>query len=71
MPARRASHRRPAGADAHPEVRSGRPRHLECANHAWTSRDGFDDFPFSKADLEIIRALRALPQPPRRRDYFA
>ncbi len=50
---------------------SGRPRHLECANHAWTSRDGFDDFPFSKADLEIIRALRALPQPPRRRDYFA
>lgn len=50
---------------------SGRPLHLECAGHAWTTCDGFDDFPFSKADLEIIRVLRALPHPPRWRDYFA
>lgn len=51
-------------------IRSGRPRHIECAGHAWTTRDCFDDFPFSKADHEIIRALRALPAPPRLRDYF-
>ena len=51
-------------------IRSGRPRHLECADHAWTTRDRFDDFPFSKADHEIIRALRALPRAPRLRDYF-
>ncbi len=51
-------------------IRSGRPRHIECAGHAWTTRDHFDDFPFSKADHEIIRALRALPAPPRLRDYF-
>ena len=53
-----------------PRLRSGRPRHLECSGHAWTTRDKFDDFPFSKADLEIIRALRALPQPPRLRELF-
>ena len=51
-------------------IRAGRPRHLECAGHAWTTPDRFDDFPFSKADHEIIRALRALPRPPRLRDYF-
>lgn len=51
-------------------IRSGRPRHLECADHAWTTRDRFGDFPFSKADHEIIRALRALPDAPRLRDYF-
>jgi A/G-specific adenine glycosylase len=51
-------------------IRSGRPRHLECAGHAWTTRDRFDDYPFSKADLEIIRALRALPEPPRLRQIF-
>ncbi len=51
-------------------IRAGRPRHLECADHAWTTRERFDDFPFSKADLEIIRALRALPEPPRLRDVF-
>ena len=51
-------------------IRSGRPRHLDCAGHAWTTRDRFDDFPFSKADHEIIRALRALPAAPRCRDYF-
>ena len=52
-------------------IRSGRPRHIECADHAWVTRDQFDDYPFSKADLDIIRALRALPAPPRYRDYFA
>ena len=51
-------------------IRSGRPRHLECAGHAWVRSDGFDAYPFSKADLEIIRAIRALPRPPRQRDYF-
>ena len=51
-------------------IRSGRPRHIECAGHAWTTRDRFDDFPFSKADHEIIRALRALPAPPCLDDYF-
>ena len=47
------------------------PRHIECADHAWVSRAQFDDYPFSKADLDIIRALRALPKPPRLRDYFS
>ncbi|HAL91609.1 MAG TPA: A/G-specific adenine glycosylase [Verrucomicrobia bacterium] len=51
-------------------IRSGRPRHLECAGHAWTTRDRFGDFPFSKADHGIIHALRALPEPPRYRDLF-
>jgi len=51
-------------------IRSGRPRHIECADHAWVTRDQFDDYPFSKADLDIIRAIRALPKPPRLRDYF-
>ena len=51
-------------------IRSGRPRHLECAGHAWTTRDRFGDFPFSKADHGIIQALRALPAPPRLRDLF-
>jgi A/G-specific adenine glycosylase len=51
-------------------IRAGRPRHLECAGHAWVRPDQFNDYPFSKADLEIIRALRALPRPPRFRDVF-
>ena len=51
-------------------IRSGRPRHLDCAGHAWTTRDRFGDFPFSKADHGIIQALRALPAPPRLRDLF-
>ena len=51
-------------------IRSGRPRHIECADHAWVTRDQFDSYPFSKADLDIIRALRALPKPPRYRDFF-
>ena len=51
-------------------IKSGRPRHIECAGHAWTTRDHFGDFPFSKADHEIIRALRALPQAPRLIEYF-
>jgi len=52
-------------------IRSGRPRHIECADHAWVSLEQFDDYPFSKADLDIIRALRALPKAPRYRDYFS
>ena len=51
-------------------IKSGRPRHIECAGHAWTTRDHFGDFPFSKADHEIIRALRALPKAPRLIEYF-
>ena len=52
-------------------IRSGRPRHIECADHAWVTGDQFDDYPFSKADHGILRALRALPRPPRCRDYFS
>jgi len=52
-------------------IRSGRPRHLDCADHAWVTPDQFDDYPFSKADLDIIRAIRALPECPRYRDYFS
>ncbi|MDR0993246.1 MAG: A/G-specific adenine glycosylase [Verrucomicrobiota bacterium] len=48
----------------------GRPQHLECADHAWVTPDQFALYPFSKADLDIIRALRALPSPPRLKDYF-
>ena len=51
-------------------IRSGRPRHVDCAGHAWTTRDRFDDFPFSKADHEIIRAIRDLPTAPRLNEYF-
>ncbi len=51
-------------------IRSGRPRHVDCAGHAWTTRDRFDDFPFSKADHEIIRAIRDLPAAPRLNEYF-
>jgi A/G-specific adenine glycosylase len=51
-------------------IRAGRPRHLECAGHAWVKPDQFDDYPFSKADHGIIRAIRSLPRPPRLRDYF-
>jgi len=52
-------------------IRKGRPRHIECAGHAWVTPGQFDDYPFSKADHGIIRALRALPRPPRLRDFFA
>ena len=52
-------------------IRSGRPRHLDCADHAWVTRNRFDDYPFSKADHGIIHALCALPAPPRLRDYFS
>jgi A/G-specific adenine glycosylase len=51
-------------------IRAGRPRHLECAGHAWVTPDQFDVYPFSKADHGIIRAIRSLPRPPRLRDYF-
>ena len=49
---------------------SGRPRHLECAGHAWVTLDRMDDYPFSKADLKIIEALHALPAPPRLKEIF-
>lgn len=49
---------------------SGRPLHIECADHAWTTLDEIGRYPFSKADLVIIEALRALPRPPRFADYF-
>ena len=51
-------------------IRSGRPRHLDCAGHAWVRPDQFDDYPFSKADHGIIQAIRARPRPPRLRDGF-
>lgn len=41
-------------------IASGEVQHLDCAGHAWVEKDGFDAYPFSKADLEIIRAIRAL-----------
>ena len=51
-------------------ILKGRPLHLDCADHAWVAPDQFDAYPFSKADHGIINAIRALPRPPRRRDYF-
>jgi len=51
-------------------IQSGRPRHLDCAGHAWVTADEFDHYPFSKADHGIIHALRALPKPPRHHDCF-
>ncbi len=47
-------------------ILSGRPRHIECADHAWTTIATIDQYPFSAADLQIIAALRAPPPPPRR-----
>ena len=52
-------------------ILKGRPRHIDCAGHTWTTLSRIDDYPFSKADLQIIAALRALPRPPRYLDYFA
>lgn len=51
-------------------ILKGRPRHIDCAGHAWTTLSRIDAYPFSKADLQIIAALRALPRPPRYLDYF-
>lgn len=51
-------------------IRSGRPRHLDCAGHAWVRPVDFDAYPFSKADHGIIHAIRSLPRPPRQKDYF-
>lgn len=46
-------------------IRAGRPQHLECADHAWVRAADFNSYPFSKADVEIIRAIQRLPEPPR------
>lgn len=52
-------------------ILSGRPRHTDCAGHAWVSLDTIDQYPFSKADLKIIEALKALPGgEPKFTDYF-
>lgn len=53
-------------------ILSGRPRHVDCAGHAWVHLSDMDTYPFSGADLKIIVALRALPGgQPRFRDYFS
>ena len=39
---------------------AGRPRHLECAGHAWVKLEEMEGYPFSKADLMIIEALRTV-----------
>ena len=53
-------------------ILSGRPRHVDCAGHAWVHLPDMDTYPFSGADLKIIAALRALPDgQPRFRDYFS
>lgn len=51
-------------------ILKGSPRHLDCADHAWVTLDEMDRYPFSKADLTIIEALRARKTPPRQRDEF-
>ena len=48
----------------------GRPRHIECAGHAWTTLDGMDAYAFSKADLRIIEALRGIEGGVKYRDHF-
>ena len=51
-------------------ILSGRPRHIDCAGHAWVRPAQFDDYPFSKADHGIINAIRGLPSPPRLANLF-
>jgi len=46
-------------------VRSGRPRNLQCRAHAWVALAKLDDYPFSRADLHVIAALKARPPPSR------
>ena len=40
-------------------ILSGRPLHLECADHAWVNIEDMKRYPFSKADLMIIDALKS------------
>lgn len=40
-------------------LRSGRPRAIHCADFAWVRPGRFGRYPFSRADLHIIEALRA------------
>ena len=42
-------------------IQTGRPRALHCADFRWVWNEELDRFAFSKADLEIIRALRKAP----------
>ncbi|MBR6022250.1 MAG: A/G-specific adenine glycosylase [Kiritimatiellae bacterium] len=51
-------------------IRKGRPRHIECAGHAWTTLEGMEAYAFSKADLKIIEALRAVDGGVKYRDHF-
>ena len=37
----------------------GRPRPIHCADFAWVSLSEMQTYPFSKADLTIIEALKA------------
>lgn len=45
-------------------IRRGRPRALLCADFAWVRPGGFSRYPFSRADLDIIAAMKhtALPE---------
>ena len=38
-------------------IRSGRPRPLHCQDYRWIQISGLRDFPYSKADLNIIAEL--------------
>lgn len=44
-------------------IKCGVPRAIECANYAWVHPFEFADYAFSKADLKIIDALAAKPNP--------
>jgi len=48
-------------------IESGRPRPLECADLAWVRLEEMDVYPFSKADLAIIAALKSRPEAVRER----
>ncbi len=48
----------------HCRLVAGRPRAIDCADWRWVALHELEQFPFSKADLEIITALRVSRSPP-------
>ena len=44
-------------------IQAGRPRNIQCQDHAWVPLAKLGHYPFSRADHHIIAALKAHPPP--------
>ena len=44
-------------------IRRGRPKAIHCAAFAWVTREDLRQYPFSRADLHIIEAIRSARRP--------